>query len=254
MHVIIIGSGTAIPLNDRGSPCIAVLLEGKVLLLDIGPGSLRQLTRVGISHNQIDQVFLTHFHPDHTADLIHLLFATRNPGVLKGRRPFSITGPPGTLRLIAALQRAYPDWLTLPPDIMAVEELDMQIKGRRDYGDFTVIATPVNHTRQSLAYRIRDRRGKALVYSGDTGISREIVDLARGADMAILEASFPSGQECEGHLTPTQAGQIATLAGIPHLVLVHFYPECLAVDAAAQCRRTYSGELTLGEDLLLLRV
>jgi len=254
MHAIVIGSGTALPRNDRGSPCIAVVLEGKVLLLDLGPGTLRQLTRVGIHHEQIDHVFLTHFHPDHTADLIHLLFATRNPGVLKRRKPFTITGPPGTIRLIAALQAAYPDWLTLPTEIMAAKEFDMQTNERRDYGGFAVIATPVDHTPHSLAYRIQDRQGKALVYSGDTGLCREMVDLAQGADMAILEASFPDGQECEGHLTPSQAGQMATQAGVPRLVLVHFYPECLAADAAAQCRRTYSGELTLGEDLLSLRV
>jgi ribonuclease BN (tRNA processing enzyme) len=254
MNVIILGSGTAIPRNDRGSPSLAVVIEGRPILFDIGPGTLRQLTRAGIDYEQIERVFLTHFHPDHTADMIHLLFASRNPTVLRRRRPFKVAGPPGTARLIAALQKAYPDWLSLPSEIMGIEELERGKNVRRDYGNFTAITTPTDHTPHSLAYRVEDREGRAVVYSGDTGFCDEVVELAQGADLLILESSFPDGEECDGHLTPSSAGRVAALAGIERLVLIHFYPECLRTDVTAQCRRTYKGELILGEDLLLLRV
>jgi ribonuclease BN (tRNA processing enzyme) len=93
-----------------------------------------------------------------------------------------------------------------------------------------------------------------VVYSGDTGFCDAVVELAQGADLLILESSFPDGEACDGHLTPSLAGRMATLAGVERLVLIHFYPECLRTDITAQCRRTYGGELILGEDLLLLRV
>jgi ribonuclease BN (tRNA processing enzyme) len=96
--------------------------------------------------------------------------------------------------------------------------------------------------------------GKSFVYSGDTGPCSEIVDLARGTDLLILECSFPDGDDLEGHLTPSQAGQIARSAGVNKLLLVHFYPEVLATDVAKQCRRTYAGELILGRDLLHLHL
>jgi len=80
------------------------------------------------------------------------------------------------------------------------------------------------------------------------------VELAQGADLLILESSFPDEDPCEGHLTPSLAGRMAALAGVKRLVLIHFYPECLRTDVSAQCRKTYQGELILGEDLLLLRV
>lgn len=233
---------------------MAVVIQGRLILLDLGPGTLRQLTRAGMDHEQIERVCLTHFHPDHTADLVHLLFASRNPAVLRRRRPFTIAGPPGTARLIAALQEAYPAWLSLPPDMMAIEELGMGKRIRRDDGNITVTTTPTNHTAASLAYRIEDGEGKAMVYSGDTGFCDTVVELAQGADVLILESSFPDGSEVEGHLTPSLAGRMATLAGVRRLVLVHFYPECLRTDVAAQCRRAYDGELILGEDLLPLRV
>lgn len=255
MDVVILGSGTAIPRLDRGSPSLAVEIYGKRILLDIGPGTLRQLMRVGIDYEQIEQLFLTHFHPDHTADLIHFLFASRNPTVLPRRRPFRVTGPLGTARLIAALQQAYPDWLTLSSRVMEIEELDMGRHVERDHGDFRVITTPTGHTPHSLAYRVEDQKGRAMVYSGDTGFSEEVVDLARGADLLILESSFPDGEEgYEGHLTPSLAGRMATMSRVERLILVHFYPECLRTDIAAHCRKTYSGELTLGEDLLMIRV
>jgi ribonuclease BN (tRNA processing enzyme) len=254
MDVIILGSGTAIPLNDRGSPSIAVVVDGRHILFDMGPGTLRQLTRAGIDYERVDRIFLSHFHPDHTADLIHFIFASRNPTVLRRRRLFTVTGPPGTRRLIESLQAAYPNWLTLPPDMMGIEELEMGQNVRRDCGSFTVITTPAEHTPGSLAYRVQDRKGKAMVYSGDTGFCDGVVDLARGADLLILECAFPDGEECDGHLTPSLAGRMATLAGVGRLLLIHFYPECLQTDVAAQCRRTYRGELILGEDLLPIRV
>jgi ribonuclease BN (tRNA processing enzyme) len=105
-----------------------------------------------------------------------------------------------------------------------------------------------------VAYRLEDPAGKSAVYSGDTGFCEEVVQLARGANLLILEASFPDGQEVEGHLTPSQAGRMASLATVERLVLTHFYPECLATDIAAQCRKTYGGPLTLATDFLRIRV
>jgi len=78
--------------------------------------------------------------------------------------------------------------------------------------------------------------------------------LARGADLLILESSFPDGQGIEGHLTPSQAGDIATRSGAKRLLLTHFYPECLKSDIETQCRKTYQGELILATDLMSLSV
>ena len=94
----------------------------------------------------------------------------------------------------------------------------------------------------------------SLVYSGDTGFCDEIVSLADGTDLLILECSFPDDMKIEGHLTPSQAGRIASLAGVKKLLLTHFYSECLATDITTQCRKTYGGELVLARDLLHLDI
>ena len=92
------------------------------------------------------------------------------------------------------------------------------------------------------------------MYTGDTGFTPELADFARGCDVLITEASFPEGQDVEGHLTPFQAGRIAALARVRKLVLIHFYPEVLRTDIVSQCRKSFDGEIVLGSDLLHLTV
>jgi len=254
IKLIILGSGTSVPLNYRASPSLAFFIEDNIILFDLGSGTLRQLSKIGISHERINYIFLSHFHPDHTADLIHLLFATKYPPSYKKRGPFVISGSRGLSKFISRLQEAYDHWLTLPSEIMKIDEFDTQETVERDYPGFKIITRPVNHTPNSLAYRLESRSGKSVVYSGDTGFCEEIIDLAKGADFLILECSFPDEKEVEFHLTPSQACRIATLAGINRLLLIHFYPECLATDITAQCRKSYRGELILGSDFLHINI
>ena len=254
MELIILGSGTSIPLNDRASPSLTVIIDGNPILFDMGPGSLRQLTKAGLDYEKIEQIFITHFHPDHTADLIHFLFASRTPSVLKRRKPFVVTGPRGLKELVISLQETYHNWLTLPSDIMKIEEIETGGTSQKDCGGFIITTGPTNHTPHSLAYHVETPDGKTIVYSGDTGFCDEIVDLARGADLLVLESSFPDGHEVEGHLTPSQAGLIAGMADVKQLLLTHFYPECLVTDIEAQCRKTYQGKLILGSDLMKISI
>ncbi len=254
MNIIILGSGTGLPLGDRASPAFVLLSDEGPVLFDMGPGTLRQLSRTGIPHNRLEHIFITHFHPDHTADLVHFLFATRHPSILAKRRPFTITGPQGFKDFHRGLERAYGNWLDIPPEIMEIQELAATRKDKIGYKTFEVISQPVKHSEPSIAYRVEHSSGKSLVYSGDTGFCPEIIDLAKGSDLLILECALPEDKEIEWHLTPSLAGKIATQAGVRRLLLVHFYPEVLETDITTECRKTYDGELILGRDLLHIRV
>ena len=252
MKLIILGSGTSVPHPQRASPSIALFIDDQFLLMDIGPGTLRQLAIAGLTFQDIDYVCISHFHPDHTADLIHFLFATRYPPILRTRKPFTLIAPETFNQFLTLLKRPYGNWLELPDGLMKIEELNTGDKDKKEFDTFTIVSAPVNHTPHSLGFRIEDGSGKIIVYSGDTGYCEEIVDLARDADLLILESSFPDGQGIEGHLTPSQAGDIATRSGVKRLLLTHFYPECLKSDIEPQCRKTYQGELILATDLMSL--
>jgi ribonuclease BN (tRNA processing enzyme) len=110
---------------------------------------------------------------------------------------------------------------------------------------------PVNHIFGSLAYRL-EADGRTLVYSGDTDVSDSLVDLARGADLLVLECSNPF--KVPGHLTPAEAGRLAARAGVGRLLLTHFYPPCDDVDVAALAARGFNGEILLAEDDLVMAV
>jgi ribonuclease BN (tRNA processing enzyme) len=250
MNLILLGTGTGHPLSDRGSPCLLLISGGTYTLFDLGSGALRQLSRIGIPHERINKILITHFHPDHTADLIHFLFATRTPDVLKRREPFLLVGPLGFTEFLQGLQKPYGKWLKVPADIMGIDELDISKPDAREYDDFILLSQPLPHTSQSIAYRVTARSGGTFVYSGDTGYSHELIDFARDTDLLVTECSFPDGGRVDGHLTPSEAGRIAAQAHVKRLLLVHFYPEVLATNISAECRRTFKGELILGQDFM----
>jgi len=254
IYITIVGSGTGLPSGYRGSPCIAIRFQKRSFLLDIGPGSLRSLSRLGINFHLLEGIWISHFHPDHTADLIHFLFATKNPKILRTRRPFSILGPPGLKRLLDQLQSAYSPYLDLPNGLMKVKEVGCQGNQRISWMGLTFKVAPSDHTDESIAIRMETSTGKAVVYTGDTDFSQDIIGLSQSADVLIIEASFPEHQKVKGHLTPAEAGIIARQAGVKKVVLVHSYPDCLKTDIGAACRKNFGGEIVVASDSLTLSV
>jgi ribonuclease BN (tRNA processing enzyme) len=129
--------------------------------------------------------------------------------------------------------------------MMRLKELDPAGNEAVVLGEVVIKSAPTNHTEGSLAYRV-EAEGKALVYSGDTDESDSLVELAKGADLLVLECANPF--KVPGHLTPAEAGRLAARAGVPRLVLSHFYPPCDEVEVAALAGAEFSGEIIRAED------
>ena len=249
MEIVVLGSGTAIPDPERGSPGIAVEVEGSLLFLDLGSGSLTRASRAGLSVEQTCGVLLSHLHPDHAADLVPLLFAFRNPEYRRTRE-LLLVGPAGISEYWESLRRVYGDWLATPGyscRVLSVVESDLR------FGSWRLRTCAVPHGPPAVAYEITGADGRRLVYSGDTDESDALAAFAAGADLLILECSFPEGQKRPGHLTPSGAGRIAAKAGCRQLLLTHFYPACRGFDLATPCREFYHGPITLAADGLRVR-
>lgn len=247
--VTILGSGTCVPSLKRSSAAILVRSGPARILVDVGDGTLHRLVAAGETVFSITHLVLTHFHPDHSGALPAFLFANKYPAIQR-RVPLQLVGGPGLGRFFGALTAAWGHWLQLPEELFSLVELTAAGEDRLSAAGFTLRACPVVHNPESLAYRITGADGAAVVYSGDTDPCDALVDLARDADLFICEASLPDGQKVPGHLTPSLAGRLAARAGVGHLVLTHLYPPCDRVDIAAQCRRTWSGPLTVARDLM----
>lgn len=247
MELIVLGSGSSIPHRTRGSAGYLVSGGGRMILVDVGLGTLQKLAALAIPLTEPDAAAFTHLHLDHTAELAPLLFALRNPGIAR-KKTLTLLGAPGFRDFFTKLRRMYDTWVDPLGYPLEIEEID---GGPVSLGGFTLWAFPVSHTPQSVAYRVEDPAdGKTIAFSGDTDVCEGLVEAARGADLAVFECSFPNGRKAEGHLIPGEAGEIASRSGAKRLLLTHFYPECDGEDILGQCRDRYAGEILLAEDLL----
>ena len=250
----ILGSGTCVPSLERSSCSVLIQTDGVRLLFDSGPGSMRRLLEADTTIFDLNYIFYSHLHPDHTAEFVPLIFATKYPDGNRRQTPLTIVASKGFADFYAGLKRVYGKWIELNPGLLKILELDNTSRDSLRFKKFTVESAPVEHTEESLAYRITNDSGRSVVYSGDTGYSENLIDLAQEADVLICESALPDIMQVKGHLTPSVAGEIATRAGVGKLVLTHFYPECDQVDIKQECRKTYSGHLVIAEDLLRIEI
>ncbi len=250
MKITILGSGTCVPSLERSSCSVLIQINKAMLLFDSGVGTTRRLLEVGVTIDKIEYIFYSHLHPDHSGEFVPFLFATKYPEAYRRRKPFTVVAAKGFMDFYKKLKLAYGEWIELAPGLMHIAELDNKDRDHLDCGLFDVDSLPMEHTDQSLAYRITTPKGTSAVYSGDTDVCENLATLAQDADVLICECALPDEMKVRGHLTPSLAGEIATRAGVKKLILTHFYPECDAVDISAQCRKTYQGPLVLATDLL----
>lgn len=244
MRAIVLGAGTSIPTCGFSPAGVYVKIAKEHVLLDAGAGTLQRLNCAGAPWYKLDRIFLTHFHVDHSLDLVSILFALRLPQVGR-KKPLHVYGPPGLWKLYRRLNLAYQDWLS--PRGYRVAFHEVQHNTLRLPG-YTVRTHPMNHyATKAVGYRLT-AGGKSLAYSGDTDMCDEVVALGQGADALILECSVRDEQKVEGHLTPSECGQIAARAECGRLVLSHFYPVYGSYNIRARVRRHYQGRLTLARD------
>ncbi len=251
MELTIIGSGTGVPSLRRGSPSLAVKAAGKVVLLDLGAGTLRSMLRWGLDFNQIDVLALSHRHPDHVGDLVPFFFATRYALGYTRQEPFWMLAARGFAGFHGKLKEAFGDWVEPPGGRMLLQELSAEAPDEWQWEGLRVKSAPTNHTEGSLAYRL-EAAGRSLVYSGDTDVSDSLAALARGADLLVLEAAMP--YKVPGHLTPVEAGRLAARAGVKRLLLTHFYPPCDEVEVVELAAREFAGEILRAEDGLKITI
>ncbi|MFZ5620758.1 MAG: MBL fold metallo-hydrolase [Pseudomonadota bacterium] len=151
-------------------------------------------------------------------------------------------------------QDVAPDWTVYHPTTLVDED------GLR------ITAVGVNHGPvPALAFRI-DYQGRSIVYSGDTSSSGDnMIALAQGADLLIYDTAILDDQPAGPndafffglHTTPTRMGEVATSAGVKHLLLSHITPVSEpALDIVRQTVRAqgFKGKITVAEDLRVLNL
>ena len=210
MLVTVLGSGGALPTQRRASSGYLVEWSGGALLLDLAAGTYGRALKAGLDPRRLRAVALSHFHPDHTADLAGLFWGRRQAKI---EEPLVVAGPPGTDALVARQRAVYGDWLDIAHEVRAYP---CAIAG------LTVAAFPARHSEEAVCLRVT-ADGKTLAYSGDTADCPGLREAAAGADLAILECS--SREAKEGHMTPEDCEAVAAAARPRRVLLSHLGPD-----------------------------
>lgn len=258
MQLAVVGARAGMPAPGEPSSGYVVRTGGATILLDCGPGVAGALPAI-VSPDELDAVFISHLHLDHCYDVLPIaktILAPHVPypgseeqaGTAPTRVPLFV--PPGGESAMLTLQGLFPV-VTAPMLDRALElAFDLTEYGACTttvIGDCQVTAVPVRHAVPAWGVRVESPVG-VLAYTGDTGWSDDLRELADGADLLLCEATRREPDNGpHGHLSATEAGCLARLAGVGELVLTHFMtrqPEWLR-DLHADASHAFGGPVHL---------
>jgi ribonuclease BN (tRNA processing enzyme) len=177
MEITVVGSGTVVPRLERRQSCVVVESGGETLVLDLGSGTVRGMLHAGLDPFAVDRIFFTHFHPDHTVDVVPLLFSINYGADEERSRPLYLTGPQPFRDFWSSLTGVWGEWM-VGEYSTRVSELPHECPSPIELPGCRLSWAPAEHRRESIAYR-QDGDGGAFVYTGDTEYSESVVDLAR---------------------------------------------------------------------------
>lgn len=280
------------PMIGRAQSSNLLVVNGAQYLIDAGDGVTRRLIRLGTNFRTIEDVFITHPHSDHTGGLGALMGLIYD---MTRTKPVNIYGPPGTAASVQGLLQ----FLTVSSEIRISDGTNATVVSKlfsgHDTGvgtifqDANVRVTAVENTHfhfppgspgygkyKSYSYRF-DTPDRSVVFTGDTGPSDAVTQLAKGADMLVSEATNPIDEFKEGliksgrwpamtpeeqagmirhhieeHLLPEEIGKMAAGAGVKTVVLTHLQPSPNNDYGryVELVKKSFSGQILVAKDLM----
>jgi len=164
------------------------------VLVEPAPTALPHLRRCGFRLEDIEVVVVSHFHADHCFGWPFLLQALAEIG---GGRTLHVVGPPGIEGHLAGLNQA---GAVGSVTHMGYDNLDLrfvEVDGTwQEAGPLRFRAVEVVHVPylRCFGYLFDRGDGRVVAYSGDTTPCAGLSELARGADVLVVE--------CNGRHTP----------------------------------------------------
>lgn len=270
MEVVLLGTGNPRPDPARAGPSQYLRLGETQALVDCGSGVARRMLEAGLKPEEVDYLFLTHQHSDHTVDLAHFLISR---WVLGRIQPLNVFGPPGIGEFVQRVLHAFDVDIRARRSVYR-EDLKVEVHEASN-GEFLTLrdgrvqAFQVDHGpllpgEPCFGYRFEDDVHRVVI-SGDTVPCQAVSDAAKGADVLIHELNTAVATRdphtnpqlppwvqrvASGHTCPHEVGRVASVAAVPRVVLSHFSPGADEAWIQEAVGKDYDGELVLGRDLL----
>ncbi|MEZ0578498.1 MBL fold metallo-hydrolase [Nocardioides sp. MH1] len=225
-RLTVVGCSGSYPGPESPASCYLVQAErdGRTwsLVVDLGNGALGALQRY-VDPLEVDAVLLSHLHADHCVDMTsYYVLRKYHP---RGTQPqIPVWGPSGT---DVRLANAY----DLPMETGMREEFEFHtFDGAFTVGPFEIEPFAVDHPVEAYGMRIsaetEESGRRTLAYSGDTGLTPSLLEIAADADLFLCEASFRHGDDNPPslHLSGTECGEVAAKGKVKRLVITHVPP------------------------------
>ncbi|MFN2470003.1 MAG: ribonuclease Z [Gaiellaceae bacterium] len=283
LDVVFLGTAGSMPTAQRGPAAILVRRGGERLLLDCGEGTQRQLLRSVVGLADLREVFLTHYHADHYLGLPGMMktFALRGrelPLTIYG--PPGLTELFRALRRVfGKLTYEYELRTVRPGDVLERCDYELAVfsvahgvsavgyalaeaprPGRFDVATADALGVPSGPDRGALQ-RGKSvlvpggavispeqvlgpaRPGRKVVLAGDSAPAASVLEVARGADVLVHEATFLQDEEERAretlHSTASEAASLARDAGVAMLALTHVSSRYSGGQVAREARRVF---------------
>jgi len=248
--VIILGSSNAVPSKDHENTHMVIVGRHRTILVDCVSNPVVRLEQAGVDFNDLTDIVITHFHPDHVSGIPLLLMDMW----LMGRtKPINIYGLHYTLDRLESLMGFY-GWAEWPNffsvGFFRLPESEMAFV--MDNEEFKIFSSPVHHMIPTIGLRVECKpSGRVLAYSCDTEPCEQTVRLAGGADILIHEA----GGNSYGHSSAEQAGEIATQAEVGKLYLIHYPTGRFAQgNLKEEAGKTFLGDVIVATDFMTIEI
>lgn len=188
MYLQIIGCGDAFGSGGRFNTCFHLVGREINILIDCGATSLVSMNRFGINRNDINVIFISHFHADHIGGVPFFILEANY--VLKRHHALILAGPPGLKsRYPDIMEIAYPGTKTMEWSF-PVTLREFELGKRSEIGNVRITPFHVAHDDRAgpcLGFRI-EAEDKVIAFSGDTQWTEALVNIGRDADLFICEA------------------------------------------------------------------
>lgn len=258
--VIVLGN-CATQTKDYETTNFLIDINGTVIFLDMGPGSIKQLGLAGYSPTDIDIVIVTHSHGDHSLGFPYFAFSNYINRLLGKEGPplipiisteetyrglmdmFAFCYPPGKYP-----NYSFKNWLVNTKGISQFEHKDIK---------FTIC--PVNHETFTFGLSITSNNFK-ISFSSDTLINEDFIQIAKDSDVLFHEAfgdiNLADLAKKTKHSLADDAGKAAKRASVKKLVLVHPMfpyrnnPESLINEAS----KHFKGNIILPKELDIIPI